>query len=209
MTRPRFYLLAAAVSLVLASGMSARAVETATARGPQAQAWPRVALEAPPSTAAQAAGAAQSGGEYAGEATCVGCHDDRAYKSTVHGVAFHERTPAATRGCESCHGPGKAHADSGDPELMRSFAELSPAETSATCLTCHNRASHALWDGSQHDQRNISCVTCHSVHAPKGAAQIKAPTQTALCSSCHRNVTNRQHRFNHMPVREGQLACSS
>jgi DmsE family decaheme c-type cytochrome len=157
----------------------------------------------------QAAGAAQPGGDYAGEAMCLTCHDDHAYKGTLHGLAFKERTPAAGRGCESCHGPGKAHADSGDPDLMRSFTEMAAAEASETCMTCHNRASHALWNGSQHDQRSLSCVTCHSVHAPQGPSQIKAATQTALCATCHRNVTNRQHRFNHMPVREGQLTCSS
>jgi DmsE family decaheme c-type cytochrome len=157
----------------------------------------------------QPAAAAQPGGDYAGEAACLTCHDDRGYRGTLHGLAFKERTPAAARGCESCHGPGKAHADSGDPELMRSFGEMAAAEASETCTACHNRASHALWDGSQHDQRNLSCVTCHSVHSPQGASQIKAATQTALCSTCHRNVTGRQHRFNHMPVREGQLTCSS
>jgi DmsE family decaheme c-type cytochrome len=210
MTRPRFYLLAAAATFVLALGISARTVETATTADPPHQEVPRVRLAAPPPGVQQgAAAAAQAGGDYAGEAACLNCHDDRAYKGTVHGLTFHERTPAATRGCESCHGPGKAHADSGDPELMRSFGEMSAAETSATCLTCHNRASHALWDGSQHDQRNISCTTCHSVHAPKGASQIKAGTQLALCSTCHKNITNRQHRFNHMPVREGQMTCSS
>jgi DmsE family decaheme c-type cytochrome len=31
----------------------------------------------------------------------------------------------------------------------------------------------------------------------------------ALCSTCHRNVTNRQHRFSHMPVREQGMTCSS
>jgi DmsE family decaheme c-type cytochrome len=210
MTRLRFYLLAATTTFVLALGISTRTVETATTAGLPRQAGPAVVLEAPPLRSQQSAAAApQPAGEYAGEAACLNCHDDRAYKGTVHGVTFHERTPAATRGCESCHGPAKAHADSGDPELMRSFREMSAAETSATCLTCHNRASHALWDGSQHDQRNISCTTCHSVHAPAGVSQIKASTQMALCSTCHKNITNRQHRFNHMPVREGQMTCSS
>jgi DmsE family decaheme c-type cytochrome len=86
---------------------------------------------------------------------------------------------------------------------------MAPSEVSALCMTCHNRAEHALWDGSQHDQRNLSCITCHSVHAPQGDGQIKAKNQIALCSSCHRNVTNRQHRFNHMPIREGAMTCTS
>lgn len=157
-----------------------------------------------PVQAAQAA-------EYAGEATCLGCHEDKAYKGTAHGLILKERTPAATHGCESCHGPGKAHAESGDKSLIKRFTAggLSPSEASDTCTSCHNRATHALWDGSQHNQRNVTCTTCHSVHSPKGTPQLVARTQMELCSKCHRNITNKQFRFNHMPVREGGLVCSS
>jgi DmsE family decaheme c-type cytochrome len=149
--------------------------------------------------------------EYAGESTCLTCHEDHAsYKATAHGRAFVERTPAAKNGCESCHGPGKAHAESGgDAALIRRFTPAAAAETSATCASCHNRASHALWEGSQHDQRNLGCTSCHSIHSAKSQPQLKARNQMELCGTCHRNVVNRQHRFNHMPVREGGLQCSS
>ncbi len=30
-----------------------------------------------------------------------------------------------------------------------------------------------------------------------------------LCSSCHRPIANKQLKFNHMPVREGKMSCSS
>jgi len=155
-----------------------------------------------------AAAPGQPAAGYVGEATCQTCHD-QSYGGTAHAHAFNERTPAATRGCESCHGPGQKHAESGDPSLIRTFTNTAPSEVSATCTSCHNRATHALWDGSQHDQRNLSCTTCHSIHAAKGEPQLKAQNQTTLCSTCHRNVVNRTHRFNHMPVREGALRCSS
>jgi DmsE family decaheme c-type cytochrome len=154
-------------------------------------------------------GGQQAGGDYAGQATCLSCHEDRAYAGTAHSRAFSERTPAAAQGCESCHGPGRAHAESGDAALIRRFSAMAPSEVAETCTSCHNRASHALWDGSQHDQRNVGCATCHSVHAAKGAPLLKAQDQRALCSTCHRNVVNRTHRFNHMPLREGALTCSS
>jgi DmsE family decaheme c-type cytochrome len=148
--------------------------------------------------------------EYAGEDTCLTCHADQAYKATAHGRAFNERTPAATQGCESCHGPGKAHAEAGgDKALIRSYKALAPSEASATCTSCHNRASHALWDGSQHDQRHVGCTTCHSIHSPKGEPQLAARTEIELCGTCHRNVANKQYRFNHMPVREDRMACGS
>lgn len=146
---------------------------------------------------------------YVGESTCLVCHVDKSYQGTKHAHAFNERTPTAGQGCESCHGPGQKHAESGDPSLIRNPRKMTPSQASDTCTTCHTRASHALWDGSQHDQRNIGCTTCHSVHSPKGEPQLVARNQTMLCATCHRNVTNKQHRFNHMPVREGALTCSS
>jgi len=194
MNRRVFSFLTAALMYLLAVTMSTMAAGGATVALSAVQVTP-VAPVQPPASG------------YVGEGTCLACHDDRSYKGTKHGHAFNERTPAAGQGCETCHGPGQAHVDSGDPALIRRPSQMAPAAVSELCTTCHNRAEHALWDGSQHNQRNLSCITCHSVHAPQG--QIKAKTQIALCSSCHRNVTNRQHRFTHMPIREGAMKCSS
>jgi DmsE family decaheme c-type cytochrome len=169
---------------------------------------PHPALQAAGQSAARQPAPAPVQAGYAGESTCMTCHD-QTYTGTKHALTFNARTPAATHGCESCHGPGQKHAESGDPTLIRRFSAIRPDEASAACATCHNRASHALWDGSQHDQRNIGCTTCHGVHASKGPTQLKARTITEQCASCHRNVTNKQHRFNHMPVREGALSCAS
>jgi DmsE family decaheme c-type cytochrome len=166
---------------------------------------------APPAVGAQAAGgSSQPADTLAGEDTCLACHEDKGYKNTLHGKTINDRTPAATQGCESCHGPGKAHADSGDASLIRRFNKASAVESSQACVSCHNRAAtHALWEGSQHDQRNIACATCHSVHSPKSEPQLAAKDQTALCSTCHKNVANKTYRFNHMPVREGAMNCGS
>ena len=38
-----------------------------------------------------------------------------------------------------------------------------------------------------HDARNLSCVTCHSVHSPKSEqAQLKTATVIETCVSCHK-----------------------
>lgn len=175
------------------------------ARSPAATAAPARATLQPGAAGQQIS---QPSAEYVGEETCQGCHDTQAYRG-AHALKFNERTPAATHGCESCHGPGKAHAESGDPTLIRRLNAKNPEEVTAACTSCHNRASHALWEGSQHDQRNVSCATCHSIHSPKGEPQLTARNQTELCSTCHRPIANRQHRFSHMPVREGSMTCSS
>ena len=67
-------------------------------------------------TAAQAtpaASAAAPAAGYAGEDTCLTCHEGQSVKGTAHGRGYNENTPAAAQGCESCHGPGKEHAEAG------------------------------------------------------------------------------------------------
>jgi DmsE family decaheme c-type cytochrome len=121
------------------------------------------------------------------------------------------RSPAAAYGCESCHGPGQAHVDDDAKGNIRRFAELTPAESSETCLTCHNRGNHAGWEGSAHDRRNLSCTTCHSVHSPQSSErQLVKATQTQLCATCHRvQVVKTERAVAHMPVREGKMTCTS
>jgi DmsE family decaheme c-type cytochrome len=154
---------------------------------------------------------AQAAGTFVGDDTCMTCHDTQSYKNTAHGRAFDKRTPMASgHGCESCHGPGKDHVDGGgDTAKILNPAKVSPTRASEVCVTCHDRGKHALWDGSQHDQRKMGCVTCHSVHNAKGPAQLKAKDEQTQCATCHKAVTHKQMRFNHMPVREGKMTCSS
>lgn len=157
------------------------------------------------------AAAVQDSASYVGQDTCLTCHESQSYKGTAHALTTNPRTPAATHGCESCHGPGKAHVDGdGDASKILNPAKVLPQKASEQCVSCHNRKEHALWAGSQHDQRNVGCVSCHSVHAPKGPSQLKAATEMTLCATCHQGVVNKhRNRFNHMPVREGKLTCSS
>jgi DmsE family decaheme c-type cytochrome len=152
---------------------------------------------------------AAAAGQYVGESTCVTCHDQK-YTGTAHALKSNERTPASEMGCESCHGPGKAHVDAGgDPSLIVNFKTMRPQQASTYCVTCHDRGTHALWTGSQHDQRNVGCISCHSVHDPKGDHQLKAASQMQLCATCHQNIVNKEQRYHHMPVREAALTCAS
>jgi DmsE family decaheme c-type cytochrome len=150
---------------------------------------------------------------YAGSDQCVLCHTDQeaSLKGTKHGQTANPRSPAAKLGCESCHGPGQAHVDDEAKGKITKFREMKPAEANGTCLTCHNRGTHAGWEGSTHEARNLSCTTCHSVHKPASFThQLVKTTETQLCATCHRNqVAKTERAVAHMPVREGKMACSS
>jgi DmsE family decaheme c-type cytochrome len=149
---------------------------------------------------------------YVGSETCVTCHEgyDASVNRSKHAFAKDPRTPAAKQGCESCHGPGEAHIQDPASVKPRQFAKISAQETSDTCTTCHNRSEHAMWDGSAHNSRNVTCTSCHSVHKPASEKGfLKASTQTAQCASCHADKANKLDRSGHMPVREGKMECAS
>ncbi len=168
--------------------------------------------QAPSQAPAQAASKPAPPG-YAGSDTCLACHTDKgeSLKGTPHAQAKNPRSPEATQGCESCHGPGQAHVDDDAKGHIRKFGQIKSSETNQTCLACHNRGEHAGWEGSTHERRNLSCATCHSVHSPKAMAhQLVKATETQLCATCHRlQVAKTERAVAHMPVREGKMSCSS
>jgi DmsE family decaheme c-type cytochrome len=170
--------------------------------------------QTPPQDTAKPAGQAPAGqAQYVGEETCLTCHADmtKGYHTSAHGRKADERTPIANRGCETCHGPGGAHVESGgDKTKILNPATMKAADASETCTTCHNRTTHAGWSGSKHDARNMSCATCHSVHAPKSEhAQLNEASEFELCSQCHQRESMKIQRSSHMPLREGKMECSS
>lgn len=155
--------------------------------------------------------AAIQAGNYVGADTCLTCHEDHDYKGTAHGRAANPKTPAATHGCESCHGPGQAHVEAGgDKSLIRNPKVLPPREVSAICTGCHYSGEHEFWQGSPHDRRTLTCTTCHSQHSAMSLEkQLTAQSVSQTCGKCHRDKLAKLDRSGHMPVREGKLECTS
>jgi DmsE family decaheme c-type cytochrome len=166
---------------------------------------------AAPAQEGAAAPAAQSA--YAEAGACATCHEElaTALQATTHG-----RTSRADwdggRLCETCHGPGAAHVEGGgDKAKIRRPTALPAQEQSAICLSCHEKEGRAYWQGSPHDGRDLSCLTCHKIHHT-GAAPDKLlakKTEFATCTSCHLRRKASLVRSAHMPMREGQMTCSS
>lgn len=159
------------------------------------------------------AGQGPPAARYVGEDTCLTCHDGQArgYHASGHGRASNPGAPLAARGCESCHGPGRAHVDKPDRTTIVTFkpAKGQPSPDQP-CLECHTSAAQALWTGSAHDGANMSCTNCHSIHAPTDPdGRLKAARQVEACEQCHRRQTQKLRRSAHMPVHEGKLECSS
>ena len=78
--------------------------------------------------------------DYVGSETCKDCHEDqfKAFSHTTHSrLSASSSWKGKVTGCESCHGPGKAHIEEGDPKKIISFKTKSSKEISETCLGCH------------------------------------------------------------------------
>ena len=203
-----FSVLVWGVTFVRAGASWPAAAITAAAEKP-----PVVKAEAPKVAQAQmpADPASTAGATYVGEDTCVTCHapQQAGYDKSLHHQKVDPRTPEALKSCETCHGPGSKHAADPEKSKLRKFSTLKADEANAVCTTCHASGDHALWAGSKHEARGVTCISCHSVHNAKGEKQLKEETQPKVCATCHQQIVNKLNRFNHMPVREDKMQCSS
>ena len=171
-------------------------------------------------------------GDYVGSETCITCHDDqnRRFKNTVMGKVMlgNPHTPEEARGCEACHGPGRAHVEAGGGKetIPIRFGKDSPntvAEQNSVCMDCHSRGTHMFWKGSPHESRGIACVDCHQVKqgvrvSVSSDARYSQPLtdnrgvkllQPELCLQCHQMRRAQLQRSSHMPYREGKVTCTS
>ena len=92
---------------------------------------------------------------YAGTDTCLTCHDRPGESSRKARSTRRRRTRARRRRATAARAatvPGQAHVDDDAKGHILKFKELTAGGVSQTCLTCHNRGSHAGWEGSAHER---------------------------------------------------------
>lgn len=119
--------------------------------------------------------AEQDSSKYVGPETCLKCHKKMAtgWSMTVHRKTIFNTDPAK-KGCEACHGPGRAHVEGGgDPSLIVRPERLKPSETATICLGCHTQEHVTLWRTSTHARAKLSCTNCHDTHGPDPAVLTK------------------------------------
>jgi hypothetical protein len=94
---------------------------------------------------------------YAGQASCVGCHEDIA---EIRAQGSHARVA-----CESCHGALEGHAKNPD-----GVKPVRP-DRRATCIVCHAASTAKPKTFPQVEPQKHApggaCADCHPVHNPK------------------------------------------
>ncbi len=132
-----------------------------------------------PSVASRAPKFDAPASEFAGPEACKDCHKNETlqYERTGHSkIVFPGKD--YIHGCETCHGPGKAHSDAvqaahgDDADTAKALVEHpifafkgSAEENAARCLTCHNTSKQQeLFEHSEHAGHGVSCSQCHSAH---------------------------------------------
>ena len=132
--------------------------------------------------------AAPNAADYVGSETCAACHAEVAkkFESNPHTKIGLAHGAGAT--CESCHGPGKAHVESGgDATKIKQLSKMTSAQVSETCLGCHAGA-HPNFQRSPHAKAGVGCTGCHSVHKGDTEAKLLKASQPQLCFQCHADV---------------------
>ncbi|MDQ2946065.1 MAG: DmsE family decaheme c-type cytochrome [Acidobacteriota bacterium] len=163
---------------------------------------------------AVASGQEPASSPYVGSETCQTCHEDiyNAFgKSPHHIVDTDSGRGWKGRACESCHGPAAKHAESASAEDIRNPGKLAAPATDKICLTCHlNEPTHVGRLQSSHAKNQVSCTTCHSVHAhgPMGLVNRRASAINQQCATCHTAVWAQFQKPFHHRLPEEAMSCT-
>ncbi len=161
------------------------------------------------------------GAEFVGSDACDACHGEitRDFKTATHARLLAKGDNAKEMGCESCHGPGSLHVQSGGA----AHTIVNPRRDPQTCFQCHLevRASFELPHHHPVLEGKMSCVDCHNPHqgrAIKGGGTSMQQTlkgggiaflgENETCFQCH-TAQRGPFVWEHEALRDGCTVCHS
>lgn len=148
------------------------------------------------------------GATFVGSETCAECHANvtKEFPTATHARLMAHGSNSKNIGCETCHGPGSLHNESGGAR----HTIINPDRSPEVCFQCHLDMKGRFNLPSAHPVMHgkMSCSDCHDPH--KGHAAVGGPfmvdSQSDVCSKCH--VAQRgPFVFEHEAVREGCTTC--
>jgi predicted CXXCH cytochrome family protein len=148
------------------------------------------------------------GATFTGSASCVDCHEEivKGFRTADHARLQAHGAKAMEAGCESCHGPGSLHNESGGER----GTIINPRRDPQICFDCHLNIRAEFSHASRHPvgTNRLTCGDCHNPHT--GSAHRAGGTQLASenagCLQCHPAQAG-PHVFEHEVMREGCTIC--
>jgi DmsE family decaheme c-type cytochrome len=138
---------------------------------------------------------------------CANCHASaHLIWAGKHGTKTDSRAPISV-GCAMCHGDPAEHVKSPANPMPKRFSKMASAEKNEVCITCHQGRTRIHWQGSKHERSDVSCSSCHKLHAASDPVRDKL-TQTDVCFACHKEIRPMINRPSRHPIREGMVSCS-
>ncbi len=137
---------------------------------------------------------------------CLECHNEpqiSAIFTTPHAQKADPRTQFAAQGCDTCHGTKPQH-----PKIAFGAKSATPVdEQNQVCLGCHERGDKVHWQGSTHQSSDLSCATCHIIHATMDPILDKTE-QNTVCFTCHAEQKAQSFLRSRHPFREAKMVCT-
>lgn len=148
-----------------------------------------------------------AGATYVGSTECELCHETitQGFLTADHARLQAPGSNATEAGCESCHGPGSKHVESGGA----SHTILNPGKDPTPCFGCHldKRGQFALPHAHPVLAGKVSCADCHDPHRGDGFSGGRSlRTHDETCTQCH-EAQRGPFAFEHEALREGCTTC--
>lgn len=150
--------------------------------------------------------------QFVGSDTCKGCHEEivNNFAANPHTKSTLKVDGTEVHSCETCHGPGAAHAEAGgDKSRIFVFENKSANDISQRCLICHQATQeHGNFTRSMHFRNGVSCIGCHSPHHAREKNALLIQDSPTLCYTCHAEVKADFAKPYRHRVNEKLVTCS-
>jgi DmsE family decaheme c-type cytochrome len=143
---------------------------------------------------------------------CAVCHEDivKAFAHNPHAILEKSPDYKLANPCESCHGPGQEHIESGgEASKIISFEGSNFQTYLDRCIKCHRGARQVrAFTETLHAKQKLECADCHRNHNAALTTPLLKESQNTLCMRCHTMQRAQFSKPFHHRVMEKAMRCT-